>query len=344
MGIETEADRELGADHIYKVAPELVYPVESIHPLWVREYRLWFVNRREFLIQNHYTTPESYEPQSAKYYRSKWLLQDRDLIGHLCGQETLALYTVSPENNCSKWLCLDADCGEAEEWLNRIRAELEQDGVSSALESSRRGGHLWILCEEPVSAALARIYLYNLLDSLSIPISGIRGNRVGIEVNPKQDSLEAGQFGNAVRAPFGVHRKDKNRYWFRDAAPDIESQFRYLRRLPRLRARDLELLTLAMTMPDDLTAPPPPLPSHASAFGPRPGTRFDIRDYTPAPRRFASGKSDYFTQCPSCRARGKDNHGDNLHVTPARDGGPPVFFCHAQCSFKEIRDACLGRR
>lgn len=344
MGSETEADHEVQTNHTYKVAPEQMYPVESIPALWVREYRLWFVNRREFLIQNHYSTPESYESKGGGYFRSKHLLEDQDIVRHLCGIDTMALYAMNAESNTSKWFCLDADCDQADDWLRTIRASLKEDGVSSALENSRRGGHLWILCEEPLPADQARIYLYNLLDSLSIPISGIRGNPVGVEVNPKQDSLGAGQFGNAVRGPLGVHRKDKNRYWFRDAAPDLKSQFGYLRKLPRLCAWDLELLTLSMTMPEDLTPPPPPpLPAHTPHCGLRAGARFDIRDYTPTPRRMASGRGDYFTACPSCRARGKDTHGDNLHVTPARDGGAPVFYCHAQCSFTEIRNACLGR-
>lgn len=37
-----------------------------------------------------------------------------------------------------------------------------QDGVDSALERSRRGGHLWILAEKPLLARDCRLYIYTL--------------------------------------------------------------------------------------------------------------------------------------------------------------------------------------
>ena len=78
--------------------------------------------------------------------------------------------------------------------------------ITAALEQSRRGGHLWIFAETPLLASECRIYIYNLALRLGVPVKG-GGLKDGIEVFPRQDQIEDGEYGNAIRAPLGVHRK-----------------------------------------------------------------------------------------------------------------------------------------
>ena len=72
----------------------------------------------------------------------------------------------------------------------------------------------------------------------------------GIEVFPRQDRLEEGEYGNALRAPLGVHRKTNLRYWFRAAAPRPEAQLAYLNGLPKLTEDRLKALIHGMSFPE----------------------------------------------------------------------------------------------
>ena len=49
---------------------------------------------------------------------------------------------------------------------------------------------------------------------LAEPIGGVLGLAEGIEVFPKHNQLQEGEFGNAIRGPLGVHRGANRRYWF----------------------------------------------------------------------------------------------------------------------------------
>lgn len=325
----------------YTVAPDLIYRREDVAPLWLNEFKLWFVNRREFYVQNPYATAADYS--RGGYSRVKTLLNDEQIARHLCGIQTIGLYAIDPVPNTCKWFCLDADYDEAEDHLKVIESEMRLDGLEPAFENSRRGGHLWLLSSDEIPAKMGRIYLYNLLDRLGYPIRGARGNTEGVEVFPKQESLEPGQFGNGVRAPMGIHRKVKERFWFRDAEPSLEAQFKYLRRLPRVTLEKFGVLTDGVDMPEDLIPKPfvpPPFREPFDAF-----SQFDVRRFTPPPR---GRKTDYMTQCPSCASAGRDTSRDNLHVSPSKNPskrrlGIPDFYCHAGCTFKEITRACGWR-
>ena len=74
-------------------------------------------------------------------------------------------------------------------WSRKLKSELELDGVSAALEMSRRGGHLWIFCERPLLAEQCRVYIYNVALRLGVPIKGAAGLRDGIEIFHRQDRL-----------------------------------------------------------------------------------------------------------------------------------------------------------
>ena len=64
----------------------------------------------------------------------------------------------------------------------------------------------------------------------------------GIELFPKQDPVEEGQFGNAIRAPLGIDRGAIRGYWFYGAPYELEAQMIYLRTLRRVTEQQLRAL------------------------------------------------------------------------------------------------------
>ena len=195
-----------------------------------------FVNRRAYAVQAERPLPNG----SVPYYPARdWKTKEPKPLDegvvrmHLNGDITVSLYAINPETQRSKWVAIDADFDGSLESLFQLQWELKQDGVDAALEQSRRGGHLWIFGAEPLLASECRIYVYNLALRLGIPVKG-GGLKEGIEVFPRQDRLEDGELGNAIRAPLGVHRKTNRRYWFYEAEPTPEAQLAYLDGLKKL--------------------------------------------------------------------------------------------------------------
>lgn len=315
---------------------DLRYDAQRITPLMVDEFLYWMVNTDQWYIQGPYLLPADFE-SGAGCLRVQAPLTPDHVKRHLMGQHTMGLYAVNPMGNTSKWFAIDGDYPGAEDHLAAIAEEMKDDGLYPALEDSRRGGHLWVFCEDPVPARLARIYLFLLLDRLGYSIMGVRGHKEGLEIYPKQESLEPGQVGSGLRAPLGIHRKCMKRFWFRDAEPVLEAQFDYLRGLPRLQLDHLESLTDGEDMPEDLR----PAQWNTSAvprdvFGP-----YDIRLFLPFPDGKTYKKS-FHMQCPSCAESGNDRGKDNLHITQT-SGRPPLFYCFKGCSTQQILQACHRR-
>jgi hypothetical protein len=312
-------------------ASPLLLDSSLITPLMVSEYSLWFINGPDFYLQNAYLLPA--DKDFGSYTRMNTPLTQAHIRRHLVGQHTISLPTLNRVTNCGIWFALDADYDGSDKHLDLIAEAMREDGLFPAREASRRGGHLWILSSDPIPARQSRIYLYNLMDRLGYKIRGVRGNKDGIEIFPKQEVLAENKMGSALRAPLGIHRKEvMQRFWFTDAEPDLKAQFAYLRRLPRCTRAKLDDLTMGIDMPTDLLPHP-----RAARTTPFPQDDFDIRDYTTPPRN--SRAKDYFVQCPSCAAGGGDNDGDNLHIT--HKGDRWLFHCFVGCSFTDIKNACL---
>ena len=298
-----------------------------------REYTAWFVNRRAYTRQT-----DRPDENSGKYYfyqarnrqtKERLALDDQVIRKHLAGEQTIGLYAINPETQRSKWVAIDADYDGAYRDLRTLKWELERDGVYAIVEMSRRGAHLWILCEEPLPAKLCRIYIYNLALRLDVPIKGTFKQVDGIEVFPRQDEIGAEEFGNAIRGPLGIHRANMHRYWFEDAPSNLEDQLRYLRSVKRLTAKELEIFTEGLSIPESACSRPvverPPIDSTRSGF--QILRHVEVR---------AKRSGNYWTQCPSCAQQGRDRAMDNLAISTA---DPRFYKCWAGCTREMIREA-----
>jgi hypothetical protein len=293
------------------------------------EYARWFVNRRAYTLQS-----ETPHPASGRhyYYRPRKRgnpleLTPRDIQRHLEGGITLGIYAINPRTQRVKWMAIDADYRKALEDLLKLQFELGRMGIQAALEQSRRGGHLWIFFEKPVLAKHARIHIRHLAKQLSVEVKGC-GSGDGIELFPKQDSIDDGQFGNAIRGPLGVHRAADRRYWFYGAPYELNAQMAYLRNLRRV--TEQQLRDLVATLPDEEPGQPRTRPEFDSE---RP--HFTILDHIETRRRVGR---NWVTQCPSCAAVGRDRSKDNLAISVEE---PRKYLCWAGCTKEQIR-AALG--
>lgn len=302
----------------------------------VRAYWELFINRLAYTVQS--PRPHS-ETGRHYYYRPKKKDQPiplslETLRQHLEGEVTIGLYAINPQTQRCRWVAIDADYDEALADLLKLQWELRQDGVDAALEKSRRGGHLWIFAEKPLLARDCRIYIYNIASRLKVPVK--RGGLAdGIEVFPKQDKLSSGEFGNALRAPLGVHRGANRRYWFHGAEYNLADQIAYLLRLKKITESEMSGFVRGLEMPPEYV-PPPQLEMRsyqASSNGNH--HEFRILDYVQPKRRMSR---NYWTRCPSCAQQGRDKGGDNLAISIA---DPRKYKCWAGCTKQEIR-AALG--
>ena len=298
-------------------------------PEMATEYTRWFVNRRAYTLQSD--TPH---PSSGRhfYYRPRRRgnplgLTPRDIQRHLSGDITLGIYAINPDTQRVKWMAIDADYRKALEDLLKLQFELGRNGIQAALEQSRRGGHLWILFEKPVLAKHARIYIRHLAKRLSVEVKS-SGAGDGIELFPKQDAVDEGQFGNAIRGPLGIHRAANRRYWFYGAPYELEAQMAYLRDMRRVSGQQMR--SLIATVPDD----PPPEAPRRIAFK-TDGPQFVILEHIKTRRRMGR---NWIAQCPSCAAAGRDRCKDNLAISVEE---PWKYICWAGCTKEQIR-AALG--
>lgn len=314
-----------------------MYPHFCVSRETAEDFMRLFVNRLAYGIQTSKPLPDGRAPY---YLAQDWYTKEPKLLDagvvrmHLNGDITINLYAINPKTQRSKWVAIDADFDGAVEALFQLQWELRQDGVDAALEQSRRGGHLWILARTPLLASECRIYIYNLALRLGVPVKG-GGLKEGIEVFPKQDHLEDGEYGNAIRAPLGVHRKSNRRYWFYEAELTPEAQLAYLNGVKKLTEEDLKTFIQGMSLPRAYQPPEPtPYISRSSSVG---REEFQILKYVTI-NNLVRDPRNWVAQCPSCAAAGHDRGRDNLKI---KKQNPRYYICWKGCSKEEIR-AALG--
>jgi len=310
-------------------------------PEMARAFSALFVNRRAYTIQSMRPHPESgrhyyYRPKGQNGAPAPGLTLDT-VRRHLGGELTIGIYAINPATQRSKWMVIDADYRTAIEDLIKVQRQLRDDGVAAALEKSKRGGHLWIFFERPVLARDARVYIYHLAAKLKVQVKG-SGLSEGIEIFPKQDELKPDEFGNAIRAPLGVHRGAREsrgwRYWFYGADYTLAEQLAYLAGLPKVSEDHLRRMVEGKEIPQEFAqrARRAEVPKY---FPPKQG-EFRILDYVRASRQVGR---NWVARCPSCAAAGHDKSGDNLAIAVDE---PRKYCCWAGCT-KEMIRAALGR-
>ena len=132
-------------------------------------------------------------------------------------------------------------------WLEDSTAFIETCrglGLSAALERSRsgRGGHVWLLFDEAVPAALARkVGSYILTETME------RRPDIGFDSYdrffPNQDTLPHGGFGNLIALPLQKHaRGDGNSVFLDDQAVPHRDQWAFLSTVQRIGRAHLEAI------------------------------------------------------------------------------------------------------
>jgi hypothetical protein len=308
-------------------------------PQIVADYWRIFVNRRAYTLQSMHPHPETgrhyYFRPKEKGTHSPLSLTEVTIRRHLQGEITVGLYAINPANQRCKWVVIDADYKDALEDLLKLQYHLTRDNVEGALEMSKRGGHLWIFFATPLLARECRIYVHDLARRLGVPVKGA-GLSDGIEVFPKHDAIGAGEFGNAIRGPLGIHRGANRRFWFYGADYTLEAQLKYLNLLRKVTEDELR----AFVVGREVSARPALNPSAASAGSHRqPGIgrlEFRILDHVTPIRKVGR---NYVARCPSCAEYGHDRSGDNLSILIE---DPRFYKCWAGCT-KEMIRAALGQ-
>lgn len=127
-----------------------------------------------------------------------------ELLGlHLAGSLTLGTYLIDERGLC-RFAVIDADGrSEADDLavLVGVQDRLAALGVASALELSRRAGHLWVFLAQAAAPDVVRSFLRPYCP-------------VGMELYPKQERASWSEPGSLIRVPLGVHRRSGRRYPF----------------------------------------------------------------------------------------------------------------------------------
>jgi hypothetical protein len=302
-------------------------------PQIVNAYLRIFVNRRAYTMQSMRPRPENgrhyYYRPTKKTTGTRLELTKETVRRHLEGDITIGLYAINPSTQRCKWVAIDADYQNALEDLLKLQYHLCEDNVESALEMSRRGGHLWILLATPLLASECRVYIHDLARRLGLPVKG-SGLGDGIEVFPRHNAIGEGEFGHALRGPLGVHRGADRRFWFYGADHTLEGQMRYLGRLRKLTEEELRRFIAGKEIPQEFAAIEG---NRASTPGRRVGSGFRILDHIGKVRR--AGRN-YVGRCPSCANAGHDRSCDNLAILI---DDPRFYKCWAGCTREMIRAA-----
>ena len=183
-------------------------------------------------VREHYAQQLAYG--RAGYVRIAEPVTREIVQAHLDGEMSIGLYLLDSHDRC-RYGVLDHDgyqldrdtAGQVQRVpedgvrvLQSVRRQLAQQGLDSAVESSRRGAHLWVFAAEPVPARDMRAFLLGAAEGRPM------------EIYPKQDTRGSG-VGSLIRAPLGIHLASGQRYGFLTAYDDpvartVKSHVAYL--------------------------------------------------------------------------------------------------------------------
>lgn len=133
-------------------------------------------------------------------------ITDALLEMHVRGDATVGVYNLSKESEVL-WVCFDFDQikdqpDKALENANKVFQYLRGTRYADAamLEFSGRGYHIWVFFSELVDAGIARETGRQIIRDSELDIA--------VEVFPKQVRLSQRGYGNLVKLPFGINRKN----------------------------------------------------------------------------------------------------------------------------------------
>lgn len=108
---------------------------------------------------------------------------------HLWGQDYIGIYPLRDDSTVV-WGCSDIDVNEPDMAFN-LQTALMVKGISSFIEQTVRGFHVWVFAEHPVHAWKMRRALLMAHTVVKVPAK---------EINPKQETAIG--LGNYVRLPY----------------------------------------------------------------------------------------------------------------------------------------------
>lgn len=162
---------------------------------------------------------------------------------HLSGLKTYGIYLLKSDSRV-KCGVIDADLNpdyrvsrisaeqkkviyrEKSYMISRIFENSKEVGISPLLEySGHKGYHFWYFFSRPVDASKVKTLLTRIAEPIRRDLSAF-----GLEVFPKQERLGAKGFGNLVKLPLGIHRKNgKPSFFMQCSKRDLESQLHFLK-------------------------------------------------------------------------------------------------------------------
>ena len=167
-----------------------------------------------------------------------------------------------------------------------------------------------------------------------MPVKG-SGLAEGIEVFPKHDAIGAGEFGNAIRGPLGIHRGANRRFWFYGADYTLEDQIAYLNGLRKVTEEELRRFIAGKERREPDSSPHLGRVTSTLRTSGNGRPEFLILEHVGTARKVGR---NYVARCPSCADCGHDRSGDNLAILI---DDPRFYKCWAGCT-KEMIRAALG--
>lgn len=257
--------------------------------------------------------------EDGRYLCVREPLLEKHLVAHLNGEITLGTYVLDQDSQ-ARFAVIDADDDLQMAKLADIAKGLAKDETPSYLEASRRGGHLWFFFDKPVPGSTARSFGQSLLESNEL---------ADIEFFPKQDKLDDGP-GSLIRLPFGVHRKDGQRYGF--ITPDGDP-------LAYTFAQQIRLLSSPQTIDPDriekaVATIKPETPKNPPAKSEPKGEM--LSDQIKSAMPVFNFVSQYVELSPS--GRGKCPFHDDQHNSFSVNADKNYWYCFAGCGGGSIID------
>jgi hypothetical protein len=120
-------------------------------------------------------------------------LNSDSFLKHLQGDELIGVYPLMPWRGSwyTVWGCSDIDVDDLDAARN-LQLSFTAKGITSFVEKTRKGYHVWVFADSLVPAATMRRAFLSAHQAINYPAK---------EVNPKQESAGAG-YGNYVRLPY----------------------------------------------------------------------------------------------------------------------------------------------